>query len=468
MMLGGAAAACLGALLVFFQPRLDEKLLGRPSIAAVARAFLSRALAMRSASDVAVELDAAAKQTLGVERTLLIIPSPDAEQGIAVLGGDGDESPAVGDAEKAFQWLGASGVPWDLASLGAVRDDDGARATLDLLERLRGHVVLPLRHRGLLLGLAVLSEPTRPTDGSKEVAYRSLGAHATVALANTYLDADARGQTKLSKAFDLATAIQEALLPEDRTLKRAGFQFRGLVRAAAECGGDLWIHHDLGQGRLLLVIGDATGHGAAPAMLTAVAKGTVEAMRQAAGADLDPARLLSGLNRAIHRAGRTRYLMTAFAAVLDSHAGTVRFANAGQNFPYLIPGDVARRLEQLVARGNTLGAEAEAAYTTQSRAFQLGDRLVLYTDGLVDAGSPYAEPFGEKRFRSALMSMAETPAPKLPAAILSAVDRYMDGRPIFDDVTVVAAEVLPPEADSGTEVSYTTGPGGRARGGTRP
>jgi serine phosphatase RsbU (regulator of sigma subunit) len=437
----GGAAAYLGASALFIQPGIDRRQQSGDGLAGSARAFLQRALLARTVADIALELDAVARSALGIERTLLLVPAP--EGGVRVLGGDGNEEARVGEAEQAFLWLGERGEPVDAPLLAQLAEFEGARAAGELLSRLDAAVLLPLRHRGLLLGVAALSAPQRAPETLGNF-YRILGAHATVAIANTYLDVEARGKKSLSKALDLATAIQEALMPDDRPVRRSGVALRGLFRPVAECGGDLWTWQDLGGGRLLLLVGDATGHGAAPAMLTAVAKGGVDALRQVLGEALDPAQLLGELNRAIYRTGRTRYLMTAFAAVIDAARGEIRFANAGQNFPYLITrGDHGRvKLEALVARGNSHGAAADAPYVTATRRLDPGDKLVLYTDGVIDAGSPAFEPFGEKRFRAALVALAEAPAARLAEGLLGEVDAYLSGRPFADDMTLVVAEVL--------------------------
>jgi serine phosphatase RsbU (regulator of sigma subunit) len=440
----GGAVAYLGLDALVIQPGIDRRQTSGDGLAAAARAILQRARNTRNVAVKALALDAVARNPLGIERTLLLVPAP--EGGVRVLGGDGSEAAQVGEAEQAFMWLGERGEPVDQPLLAQLSEFEGARAAGELMKRLGADVLLPLRHRGMLLGVAALSAPARAPETLGNF-YRILGAHATVAIANTYLDVEARGKKSLSKALDLATAIQEALMPDDRAVKRSGVAIRGLFRPVAECGGDLWTWQDLGSGKILLLIGDATGHGAAPAMLTAVAKGGVDALRLVLAETLDPAKLLAELNRAIYRAGRTRYLMTAFAAVIDAARGEIQFANAGQNFPYLITkGDHGRpKLEALVARGNSLGAAPDAPYTTVTRRLDPGDKLVLYTDGVIDAGSPAFEPFGEKRFRAALVALAETPAARLAEGLLAEVDAYLGGRPFADDMTLVVAEALAPE-----------------------
>jgi sigma-B regulation protein RsbU (phosphoserine phosphatase) len=262
-------------------------------------------------------------------------------------------------------------------------------------------------------------------------------------MANTFLDAESRAGLQLTRTFDLATAMQEALMPDERPVRRPAFELRGMYRPVAECGGDLWLWRELGDGRVLVLIGDATGHGAAPALLAAMAKGAVDACWQLMGADLDPGELLVSLNRSIFRASHTRYLMTAFAVVLDKAAGTVRYANAGQNFPYLITAPPTERLEVLIARGNALGAAAEVRYETRERSLVMGERIILYTDGIIDAGAPQIEPFGEKRLRAVLSALAHERAVRLPELLLAEVERYLAGAQLADDITLAAVELGP-------------------------
>ena len=306
------------------------------------------------------------------------------------------------------------------------------------MDLLGADVMLPLRHRGLLLGLGLVGAPTQPGMTRLDNFYRAMRAYTTVAIANTYLDAEARDSRRLAQTFDLATAVQESLMPSERPVRRPGYALRGVFRPVAECGGDLWAWRELADDHLLLVIADATGHGAAPALLAAVAKGTIDAHWLLKGGDLDPGQLLSALNRAVFRAGRRRYLMTAFAAVVDVGTGRITFANAGQNFPLVIG---ARGLEQLVARGDALGVAPEVRYETLGRNLELGDKVLLYTDGFTEAGSPGMEPFGEKRFRALVTGLAAQPAVRLPEFLISRVEEYVEGHAIGDDMTCIAFEL---------------------------
>jgi serine phosphatase RsbU (regulator of sigma subunit) len=432
----------------------------------IARRFLLQALRAATVEKVASEIQLALADAFGgagVSRAMLVLPDGEGVR-VLTLAGNAIE---IGDPVAAFAALGDAQEPLARAAVVAATTPvpeaeagadgvawaeflaQGARDVLALLDRTGTDLLLPLHHRGLLLGVLLLTTPPVKDAASELRFWRALRAYATAAIARAFLGVETKGRTQLVKSLDLATAMQESMMPDERPVRRRTFELRGLYRPVAECGGDLWMWHELGEGRVLLVIADATGHGAAPALLAAVAKGTIDARWQLATADggsgdLDPALLLTELNRVIHRAGRRQYQMTAFACVLDTNIGVLRFANAGQNFPYrlTVRADVAPAIEALVARGNTLGAEAEARYVTRTMMIAPGDRLVLYTDGLIDAGTPYRDAFGDKRLRAALVDKASERGTRLPELLLADIEAHAAGAPLGDDVTVLTVEIL--------------------------
>lgn len=439
----GAALAIAGVLylaldLAVLVPRLEARTLAPGPLELAAESFLDRAMKVDRVDDVAAELRRAVRDALGATRAALVVPDP--VGGVRVVSSDpSDLTRDLGDPSDAFLWLGDSGEPLRLGELKALQHLEGAVVARTLMTELGADVLLPLRHRGLLLGLALIGPAERPAAGDLDAFYRTLRTYATAAVANSFLEAEARGRSGASETLGLANAIQESLMPEERPVRRPGYELRGLFRPVADCGGDLWVWRELDDERVLLLVADATGHGAAPALLSAVAKGTIDAHAQLAGGSLDPGDLLAELNRAVHRVGRRRYMMTAFAAVADVKAGVVSFANAAQNFPLLLRGG---KLEPLVVRGNSLGAEPDARYETHRRQLEDGDRLLLFTDGIVEAGSPNLEPFGERRFRNLVTELAVGRAVQMPPLIHDAVMRHLGGAPLSDDLTLLAFEYI--------------------------
>src|SRR5262249_44194622 len=154
----------------------------------------------------------------------------------------------------------------------------------------------------------------------------------------------------------------------------------GYFAPASQVGGDWWTVHDLPGDRLLVVIGDVTGHGTAAAMITSCAKAACDTVRSLAGDKLTVSYLLGALNGAVYETARRKFVMTCFASIIDLRARTITFANAGHNFPYLLRprsgeagGSGGDDLQVLMSRGNPLGDAPESTYTERSQPLEAGD-----------------------------------------------------------------------------------------------
>jgi sigma-B regulation protein RsbU (phosphoserine phosphatase) len=265
-----------------------------------------------------------------------------------------------------------------------------------------------------------------------------LTSGATVALTSALLREAARGVRSLAREVGLANVVQEALQPDQRPQRRGDLVLRGLSRSATAVGGDYWTWAELPNGRWFVLIGDVTGHGAPAALLAAVAKGAIDAVRLAKAGALDPAALLSVLNRSIHGVGKSRYLMTAFALVVDAGHQKLTFANAGHEFPYIVQSKSGGlELHRLIARGNALGAAADTRYQNATQALGPGERVLLYTDGVNDTLSTTGEAFGEKRLRRALAASAGQPLVDLTPWLDAQLEDFRSGQPLADDYTLV-------------------------------
>lgn len=263
----------------------------------------------------------------------------------------------------------------------------------------------------------------------------------------------------LEKELEVARAIQETLVPSADVIDRGEVRVAGYFQPATQCGGDWWTVHDLEGDRLLVVIGDVTGHGVPSAMITAAAKAACDVVRSLDGANLTPGRLLSVMNRAIYESARRKFVMTCFAAIIDTRARRITYSNAGHNFPYLYRarggaggGVNASRGEGeflvLMSRGNRLGDLPESSFTESTQELQIGDVLVFYTDGVVECENPLHEEFGEKRFRNAIRNAADLEPAQMRDAIVASAAMFYGDRPRKDDITLVVACVQPGRPDS--------------------
>lgn len=263
-------------------------------------------------------------------------------------------------------------------------------------------------------------------------------------------------KVSLEKEMELARQVQQAMLPPDVLDAHGVLKIVGYCMPASSCGGDWWTYIKLSNGRMLLVVGDATGHGIHSAMIAATARGAVEALSGIDERLLTPEQVLRAIDSAIRQVGDHNVLMTAFAAVFDSTNGILHYANAGQNFPYVIKLDGATRIlgeaSIIAASGNPLG-DRNIAVEIRRGSLQLraGDLFVCFTDGVVERANPAGKLFGDRRLRSALMGQ---PLPdgnaltRLRDEIVLTLDRYADGAVAEDDITFVLCQFDPPVARS--------------------
>jgi serine phosphatase RsbU (regulator of sigma subunit) len=404
--------------------------------------FRDRAMHCAGVADLATLLAETSGRLLGNERALLIVM--DQADELAVFGGTATDADVVRRSRAAVIELA------DQAGAGADMTGE-ARALLDALGR---RVALPLRHGDVPLGLALLDAPPRRLErAGAQLTW--LRCALSMALARQRLGFDLQHRVALQSSLDYARAAQEAIMPAETPFRSDGFVIHGMFRPAAQCGGDLWLWRRLAPGRILVVLGDVTGHGVAPAMLSAAAAGVVQIQAIAAAASLDPADVLSIIDHSIHRIARGSYLMTGFAAVLDRDQGTLRFASAAQSFPYLqrVPDasdasggrpDPERpktaRTRALVVPGPMLGVDGAAKFAIHTQPIAAGARLILYTDGIVDAERRRGQTYGDRRLRNKLVELADQPGENVAPAVLADVQAFLGSAQAADDMTVVVVD----------------------------
>jgi sigma-B regulation protein RsbU (phosphoserine phosphatase) len=324
------------------------------------------------------------------------------------------------------------------------------------LERLMiGHdaaALLPLTSHDELIGLLVVSgRPTGRALRREELAWlQRAGDRLAAALVYARMARQARNQVALEREVELAATVQAAFVPSSMPHQVGAVEIVGTWEPASQCGGDWWGYYALPGDRVLITIGDVTGHGVAAAMVTAAAKGSCDAAVRLMGADLDLPTLMARLDAAVRRVGAGRFNLTCFAAVIDPGAGEVRFANAGHVAPYLAR-DVGKpelELHALVARGNPLGAGMAATARTAHRALTRGDVLVWYTDGLIEGVDPDGQQFGDRRMQRTLRRLDRTrlDPETVHNVIAGAAADHRSGRPHDDDLTLVVARWQPAEA----------------------
>jgi serine phosphatase RsbU (regulator of sigma subunit) len=260
-------------------------------------------------------------------------------------------------------------------------------------------------------------------------------------------------KASLEKEMSLARQVQQAMLPPETLDQHGAFKVVGYCMPASSCGGDWWTYRKMSGGRMLLVIGDATGHGLHSAMVAATARGAVEALAAVDEQLLTPDQVLRAIDSGIRQLGDNNVLMTAFAALFDPSSSVLHYANAGQNFPYVVGLGAERVLGQpsiIAASGNPLG-DRTIPVEIRRGSLQLhpGDLFVAFTDGLVERSNPAGKLFGDRRLRRLLVGAPLTDGAALVTLrdlVVQVVEQYAEGAVAQDDVTLVLCQFDPVQA----------------------
>jgi len=193
----------------------------------------------------------------------------------------------------------------------------------------------------------------------------------------------------------VALSIQEASLPKE-VPELEGWVISPRYQPAREVGGDFYDFHLLSEGRLGLVVGDATGKGVPAALVMSTTCGMLQVTAQALDSS-SPGEVLAQVNETLLARIPQNMFVTCFYAILDPESGSLRYANAGHDLPYLHRNGNA---EQLQARGMPLGLMPGMGYEEKETILDAGEVTLLYSDGLVEAHDPRGEMFGFPRLRA--------------------------------------------------------------------
>jgi serine phosphatase RsbU (regulator of sigma subunit)/predicted ester cyclase len=235
--------------------------------------------------------------------------------------------------------------------------------------------------------------------GGKIVEEWSEGTYA-YELAQQRLDHELRERERIEQELLVARRIQQASLPEEvPTLE--GWQISPYYQPARDVGGDFYDFLELEDGRLGLVVGDATGHGVPAALVMSTTCGMLRAVALSVDS---PCEVLNRVNDALSARIPPNMFVTCFYAVLDPKSGSLRYANAGHDLPYVRRGGDA---EELMARGMPLGLMPGMPYEEKETILGAGEAALFYSDGLVEAHDFQREMFGFPRLQALVAEHAE-------------------------------------------------------------
>lgn len=236
----------------------------------------------------------------------------------------------------------------------------------------------------------------------------------------------------------LAGEVQKLLLPKGSPLC-SWCCMAARNRMANILGGDFYDFIELEDGCQVLFVGDVTGHGLHASVVMALAYGFIHrAVRDVC----NPYEIVSALNRCLRTFARRSekldhfFSATLFFGIIDPQSKSMSYVNAGHP-----AGLVMRKGEllRLPATSHPVGYFEQAEFQVDSFQFADHDRLLLYTDGVIDSSNPQGEMFGAERLEETVRRLKGDHEAFLES-LFAEVRHYLNGQPLFDDCTAIVAD----------------------------
>ena len=307
--------------------------------------------------------------------------------------------------------------------------------------RTRCMLSLPLiNHEDVLIGvLQILNRADGSFDRHDERVAAALAAQCAVALHRVQMTATRLLTEKLDREIAVAREIQMSALPKEMP-EVLGYDGAGLFRPADQTGGDLFDFVRLPDGRLFLLLGDATGHGIGPALSATQVRAMIRVGLRL-GASLDEVYTHVN-NQLVDDLPEDRFV-TAFLGMLDTVSHTVSFHAGGQG-PLLHFRAASGTVDWHGPSTFPMGALPQTRLE-QARGLTLdpGDVLGLISDGIYEYENPAGDHFGEDRVAAVIREHHAQPMKELVAQLLAAAREFGGSAAQADDVTIVLIRRLP-------------------------
>jgi sigma-B regulation protein RsbU (phosphoserine phosphatase) len=263
-----------------------------------------------------------------------------------------------------------------------------------------------------------------------EAHLRIADLHLELTERNRLLEAAKR---KFEFELDLARKVQFALMPRPP-------KPRGVLRVAVrytpanQLGGDVYDFYRLENNRLGILVADVSGHGVNSAMLSGMVKALAAPLSIAV---LEPGELLAGLDVAGEQIFPEGYFCTGFYLIADEETGLLRYAGVGHP-PAMIVGPNGPRTLQ--SNPGMLGIGMVDGTAGNADRLEIGESLVIYTDGLTDAMDPSDTLFGEERLKTLLQSHHGADPTEILNLVDDALKRHTSPGNPADDINIIVLQ----------------------------
>jgi len=240
-------------------------------------------------------------------------------------------------------------------------------------------------------------------------------------------------ENRLKYEMDLLARMQLGLLPKEMP-RVDGYEIAARSILATEAGGDLYDFVRDSMGRIWIAAGDVSGHGYSCAIAQAMTKAGLASLVEA---ERTPAVVLQRLDLVLREIGSPRTFTSLALLRLDPPTGEVLVSNAGHPYPWITHGADVREMD---LPSLPLGLGPERHYADTPLSMRVGTAVVLFSDGLFEAGDAHGRPYGFDRLRALLGKVSRRPASAILTAIVEDWRAHAGAAAPADDTTIVVVK----------------------------
>jgi sigma-B regulation protein RsbU (phosphoserine phosphatase) len=311
---------------------------------------------------------------------------------------------------------------------------------LETFNTLQASLLIPLVYEDQLSGLVALGDKKSGKFYTREDInlVRTLANQSAVAIENARLFQEnlekQRMEEELAIARDLQTSMLPAACPEIE-----GFEIAATSIPAREVGGDFFDFIEMGEGRLGLVIGDVTGKSVSGALVMSASRSV---FRMLSEENLTVGEIMFRANRRTKKDIKSGMFVALLYAVLNAKDRTLSLCSAGQTQPIYLSAETGQAsLVETVGDTFPLGILKDADYQETKLQMAPGDKVIFYTDGIVEEMNEEKEIFGFERLLEVPQETQSMNADSLLKEIIGRVSAFAGGVAQHDDLTVIVLSV---------------------------
>ena len=238
---------------------------------------------------------------------------------------------------------------------------------------------------------------------------------------------------EIQNELEVARRIQLSILPSEFPVS-VNFRVAARYEPMSSVAGDLYDFIIAEEHRAGLLVADVSGHGVPAALIASMVKLAAASQRAVAA---DPARFLAGMNSALLGNTQSQFVTAAYVH-LNSESGELRYSAAGHPPLLLVRNGQVTQIEE---NGLMLAAFAFASYSTAVHKLEAGDRMVMYTDGILEASNAAGDFFGREALCDLLTRTRDLSPAMAADSIISSVQQWSEKQD--DDLTVLICDYTP-------------------------